>query len=230
MGNVKKLKITSCTEDEKGNIKVSSSASDTFEVMINPAAYTHQRSVVRSGQRFLGSSGSRNKFDSILPEILTFDEIVLDGTGAVANSKPGKPAPDVKTQVANLVRVAYTFSGEKHEPPWVRLLWGDLIFFGCLTSLKVTYTLFKPTGEPLRAKISLAFKSTLSPEEEAKRANRSSPDLSHQVTVLAGDTLPLLCHRIYNDSSYYPEVARFNELDDFRNLRPGTQLLFPPLV
>jgi hypothetical protein len=47
--------------------------------------------------------------------------------------------------------------------------------------------------------------------------------------VVAGDTLPLLCFQIYQESKYYVEVARVNGLDDFRNLEPGRQILFPPL-
>jgi hypothetical protein len=42
--------------------------------------------------------------------------------------------------------------------------------------------------------------------------------------------LPLMCYRIYGDSKYYIEVARFNNLNDFRNLNEGMQLKFPPLA
>jgi nucleoid-associated protein YgaU len=76
----------------------------------------------------------------------------------------------------------------------------------------VENTLFKPSGEPLRAKLQMTFKSFITNEEEAKKANRSSPDLSHVVEVKAGDTLPLLCHRIYKDSSYYLEIARIKNI------------------
>lgn len=51
-----------------------------------------------------------------------------------------------------------------------------------------------------------------------------SQDMSHLVTVRAGDTLPLLCKRIYSDPAYYMEVARVNRLVNFRNV-----LRFPPL-
>lgn len=56
-----------------------------------------------------------------------------------------------------------------------------------------------------------------------------SPPMTHIVTVRAGDTLPALCHRIYGDSGYYVKVAAFNNLNPLRKLKPGTQLLFPPL-
>ena len=53
--------------------------------------------------------------------------------------------------------------------------------------------------------------------------------LFSQVIVQEGDTLPLLCERIYRDGAHYPMVARFNGLTDFRSLKPNTVLHFPPL-
>ena len=89
--------------------------------------------------------------------------------------------------------------------------------------------MFKPSGEPLRARVQLGFIGFMSKEEEALRANRSSPDMSHLIEVKAGDTLPTLCYRVYKDSSYYLEVARVNNMTDFRDIKPGSKLLFPPL-
>ena len=56
-----------------------------------------------------------------------------------------------------------------------------------------------------------------------------SPDLTHIRTVQSGDTLPLLAKAMYGSSRYYLVVAEANGLDDFRNLKPGTKLFFPPL-
>ena len=66
-------------------------------------------------------------------------------------------------------------------------------------------------------------------EELAQEAQLQSPDVSHLVTVRAGDTLPGLCANIYGTSLYYLRVAAFNGLTSFRRLAPGTQLVFPPL-
>jgi nucleoid-associated protein YgaU len=109
----------------------------------------------------------------------------------------------------------------------VRILWGKLIFFGRLQKLIIDYTLFKPSGEPLRAKIDLSFVGTMSAKEESLEAKRSSPDLTHEVQFQAGDSPPLMCHRIYGDSAYYAAVARYNNIFNFRAIRPGTTL-FPP--
>jgi nucleoid-associated protein YgaU len=95
--------------------------------------------------------------------------------------------------------------------------------------MSVNYTLFRSTGAPLRARADLAFIGSVTTTEALLAANRSSPDLSHSVLVVEGDTLPLLCLRIYGDSRYYPEVAAFNGLRGFRQLKTGSRLHFPPL-
>jgi hypothetical protein len=227
MGPSKKLTITSCTVDKAGNINATGAS---FEVMLNPSGYTHARGIEYSNVAPLGATARTNTFDKMAPDTLTFNEIVIDGTGAVPSSLASGVTPDVKTQIDSLTQIVYDYSGQIHEPPWVRLLWGSLIFFGRLSSMTLNYTLFKSNGEPLRAKITLAFVGAISFQEEALRANRSSPDLSHHVMVVDGDTLPLLCYRVYRDSSYYPAVAEINSLTNFRCLKPGTVLFFPPLV
>lgn len=57
-----------------------------------------------------------------------------------------------------------------------------------------------------------------------------SPNLTRSVMVVAGDTLPALCHSIYGDSGYYAKVAAFNNLNPMDKLTPGTTLIFPPLT
>lgn len=91
------------------------------------------------------------------------------------------------------------------------------------------YQLFSSDGVPLRATVSLVFKRFMTSEEERKKFSKQSPDMSRLITVKEGETLPYLCYRIYGDSLLVREVARFNDLDSFRNIPAGTQLLFPPL-
>jgi nucleoid-associated protein YgaU len=83
---------------------------------------------------------------------------------------------------------------------------------------------------PLRAKISLAFTSYLDPTTAAKMEGNESPDLTHLINVVRGDSLPDLSQRIYDTPDYYVQLAEFNKLDKFRHLQPGTQLIVPPLV
>ncbi|MFC1748525.1 peptidoglycan-binding protein [Pseudomonadota bacterium] len=215
----KRLKISPCKVDG-GSVTVEDSKS--FEVMLNPASYTHDYSIKYNTTEGQGKAGTDTKFSKVDPEKVSF-KIMLDGTGVVETKK------DVKTQVKSITDIVYKYNGDLHEPQHVRILWGSLIFYGRLESLKVEYTLFKPGGEPLRATVDLSFSGFMTEEQEAAAANRSSPDLSHQITVRAGDTLPALCYRVYKDSSYYADVARVNNITNFRDIKPGSVLHFPPL-
>ncbi len=223
-GKKDKLTICSCTVDSDGNI--TANKDDAFEFMLNPSEYDHSYNITYNKSEAIGQLASDMKFSSIKPQSLKFSTL-LDGTGAIADS--GGSSKDVKDQVKALKAIVYNYDGSEHQPNYVRVLWGSQIFFGRLDSMSVDNTLFKPSGEPLRAKLKMSFSGFMSKEEEALRANRSSPDLSHLLEVKAGDTLSLLCYQIYKDSSYYLEVARVNNLTDFRDLKPGSKLHFPPL-
>ena len=123
------------------------------------------------------------------------------------------------------------YKGSEHQPPVIEVCWGShLLEQARMKSLDIDYTLFKPNGDPLRAKLNISFIAYKSTTEILKEASLESPDLTHLVVVKAGDTLPMLCYRIYKDCSYYLAVARLNQLTNFRSLTPGQVLRFPPLV
>lgn len=219
-GKKEKLKLTQCKVSKDGKVEVVDG--NSFEVMLNPASYNRSYSISYNDNEAQGQSASNLKFNVIKPQDFSFD-IIFDGTGVVDQS-----APAVKDQIRGL-RDIFVYSGDEHQPPVTRVLWGTMIFFGYLTSMSVDYTLFKPSGEPLRAKVTLSFKGFMSQEEESLRADRRSADLTHVVEMRAGDTLPLMCERIYKDSGYYNQVARLNNIINFRDIKPGIRLFFPPL-
>lgn len=217
------LKITQCTVANDGTVSL---GSKSFTVLLNPSEFTHEHSIAYNKTRVLGQAGADPKFGAVNPDKVNFS-ILLDGTGVVRG--PGNKPIDVAASLHDLADVVYAYVGTKHQPSPVRLLWGTMIFFGRLEAMSTQHTLFKPSGEPLRAKVTLRFVGFMSKKQEALVANQSSPDRSHRVLVKEGDTLPLLCNDIYGDPWYCKDVARFNKLTDFRRLTPGTQLHFPPL-
>ena len=220
-GTKVKLKISPC---DVSNGVATVNGDPPFEALINPEEYTHS-SVIRYAENKALGPGGEKKYSKSVPDRIEFKEMVLDGTGVV----PGTTT-SVLQQVERLRTVAFTYDGNEHEPPVVEVYWGPLLFKARLENLDVKYTLFKPSGEPLRARVTLKFTAFTTTEEVFRAASMESPDLTHLVEVKAGDTLPLLCHRIYKDSSYYLAVAEFNQLRNFRELLPGQLLRFPPLV
>lgn len=221
LGTKTKLTISPCDVSDG----IATVNGDTpFVAMINPSGYQHSSAIKYAKNEALGPGGEE-KFSKITPDKIVFKEMVLDGTGVVEGT-----TTSVKDQIALLRKVAYTYQGDDHEPPVVEVSWGPLLFKARMESLAVDYTLFKPSGEPLRAKVTLTFIAFKSTEEVFRESSLESPDLTHLVEVKAGDTLPNLCYQIYKDASYYLEVARINQLSNFRHLQPGKLLRFPPLV
>lgn len=200
--------------------------------MLNPTSFNHDHSISYSGNcsglEPLGSLAPRTEFSQYQAETVSF-EIIIDGTGAVPGPDLFTTADDVSTQIDDLKNLVYRYDGNNHEPNILKLSWGQFNFTGRLENLKLQYTLFSSEGNALRAKVNLSFKSYMTSDEELKQASRSSPDLTHTIDVKAGDTLPLLCYQVYKNSGYYVQVARYNKLTDFRKLKPGTRLQFPPL-
>lgn len=193
-----------------------------FVAQLNPSGFRHSQGIGYNTETPQGKARQEAKFSTVSIDKVGFS-FVLDATGVV------QPAGSIADRIDTLRKVAYDYQGDKHEPNVVRILWGSFLFYGRLESLGLEYTLFAPSGEPLRAKVDLGFIGTMGSKAEACLANRSSPDLTHVIEVRAGDSLPLLCHRIYGDAAYYPAVARFNGIANFRALRPGRKLVFPPL-
>ena len=153
-----------------------------FEAQINPAEFSHSFGIQYSKTKAQGSPGEEPKFSGMDEERVSFS-IVLDGTGVVppVNKQP----PDVKSQLAQLTKVVYEYLDIKSEPPYVRVLWGTLIFFGRLESLRSQYTLFKPSGDPLRAKVEMSFVGAMSKEERSRVTSRISTS-TRNVTVIEG--------------------------------------------
>lgn len=195
--------------------------SKKFEAMFNPSEYSvsltnNWREVPGSHQQFFEGQGSG---DFSL-------ELILDGTGVSESGFTtgfGFNVKTVKERIKKFLEVCYIINGDLHRANYVKVAWGEFSFVGYLNNVNVTYTLFDASGKPLRAKLNVTFKV------KNDKPLLSSPDLTHTREVHDGDTLPLLSKEIYGSSRYYLFIAEANKLDDFRNLKPGTKLYFPPL-
>ncbi|QXH50498.1 hypothetical protein KSS94_21520 [Pseudomonas fakonensis] len=217
MGNMKLVAYS----DEKYTAKV---PGGSYEVMLNPEKLQWGRQVQYNEEAALDSSAPSAKYNKTPSETLSF-ELVIDCTGVVDDSRV-----DLPTEIANLSKVVYDYNGSIHRPNYVSVNWGGgLAFRGVLTSLSTSYTLFKPDGTPLRARLSLAFISYIDAQTLANKDDKSSPDMTHQVRVVDGDSLAQIVAGIYGEPGYYIQVARFNQLDKFRRLKTGQVLSVPPL-
>jgi hypothetical protein len=222
-------KMTITAYSDPGFTSKVTGVQNPFTVWINPSSYAYNRRIAYNDRQAQGSPGTSPEFNRIADEDVSFD-LVFDATGVIPTPTGQSYANGVADVISQFMTLVATVNGAIHSPNYLIVGWAQLQFQCVLTTLKIDYTLFMPNGTPLRAKASVGFKSYQSEAALANKTNKSSPDLTHIVTVMAGDTLPDLCYKIYGDSGYYAQVARRNGLLSFRDVAPGTELLFPPLT
>jgi hypothetical protein len=195
-----------------------------FIAMFNPDSFAVHENVSWCKVIPKGSTGTQPKYVNIKPRTFSV-ELTIDGTGVNTN---GVKIP-VTAQVA-LFRAATTnLLGDVHRPPYLMVQYGTFICTCVLDSSDVTYTMFDMFGLPIRAKISAKFTERIIPGLSDVLSMLSSPDLTHRVQVKDGDLLSLLTYKIYKNQNYYLQVARANKLKNFRKLKAGSTLTFPPL-
>jgi hypothetical protein len=224
-GKLEKMLILAFENSKDAENGGTSEAKDRFEALINPETYTLAYKVKTANGQGHGTSGAQAKFEYTMPEELTM-EFLFDNTGII----DGEPKEDgIFDDVNHFRRLLTEYQGNSHEPYHLKLIWGNLIFKGRAIELDITYKLFNPDGQPIRAMAKVKFKGSIEEKKRAAQQDNKSPDLTHRRIVKAGDTLPLMCYQIYGDSKYYLQVAEVNGLGNFRSLTPGQNILFPPL-
>ncbi len=215
--SLEKLKIIAY-EDGEYNTK-----GKTYEVLFNPQQIVENVDIKFDETKSSGSAEKEQKFKSIESGEFKLD-LIFDATGVVDLF----PKPVIK-QIEDFKKVALYIKGKTHQPHFLQIEWGAFLMKVRLKSLTITYTLFTPEGSPIRAKANATFIRSIDDKLRVTKEGKSSPDLTHVRTVESGDTLPLMTYRIYGDSSYYLEVARVNRIRNFRKLKAGQKLFFPPV-
>lgn len=218
--NVTKMKIISYADAERKN------EDSTMEVQVNPESYSSRISIGYSQMQAPGTTAILPQYNKTEPQKLDF-EILFDSTGVINGYKD--EANGVESRIDTFKKLVLEYKGDTHRPRFLSIFWGTLKFDCCLETLDISYKLFRADGLPLRAVAKAGFLGSMDDTIREAKENASSPDLTHIRTVKEGDTLPLMAYRIYGDPAYYLQVARANNLSDFRNLETGQKIKFPPV-
>ena len=215
-GELIKMKIEAFETDN-----YSGDPTGIFTVMFNPNSYTSQYNVDYFKRLACGDTGSPQIFNTVQPREYSF-EFLFDGTGTAAVWTDVQEAINTFFNVTN-------YEGKIRRPKYLILNWGTLVSRCVLKSAETTYTLFKPDGSPLRAKIKAVFWEKIEDRLRTKEERKSLSDLSHVKVVREGESLSQLCQEMYGTPDYYQQVAEYNELTNFRKLEAGQALMFPPV-
>lgn len=223
-GALKKLEIQAYSKPEMTD---SDKIKDKlFTTALNPEKYSRNFKTEYNSESAQGSSSSSSKYVRSDPQELDL-EFLFDRTGILNNKEVGEKG--VEEDVENFLNIVYAFDGDIHQPNYLKISWGTLTFNCILSEVQIEYKLFRSDGLPIRAVAKAKFKDFVNDEKRVAEEKKSSPDLTHVRVVTDGDTLPLMCYKIYGDSKYYIEIAKFNKIASFRTLTTGQQIYFPPI-
>jgi hypothetical protein len=118
----------------------------------------------------------------------------------------------------------------KSEPPPVTFQWGGLIFTAVITSLSQKYTLFLQDGTPVRTTVDITLEQLADDQDFPRQNPTSGGEVLRTRIVRAGERLDLIAYQEYEDATQWRRIAEANGLRHPLRLRPGQQLVIPPLL
>lgn len=118
-----------------------------------------------------------------------------------------------------------------HAPPPLQFVWGldPKEPFNCVLE-KVTkkFTMFSSAGVPVRARLNITLKE-FKIQLNSRERELQSPDKTKVYMVKQGDSLWQIAHSEYGDPYMWRPIADRNKIYNPRFLKPGTELIIPPL-
>jgi hypothetical protein len=146
----------------------------------------------------------------------------------------GKPVPDVRSETNKIVALTRIERVNDHpQPPVCSVDWGeqpppgsDFPFVGVVTSLNQTFTLFRSTGQPVRANLTVTFMEAL---DAVMNKKETDPDVTTYL-VKRGDSLSTIAARVYRDATRWRVIAEANRIDDPRRPPIGKRLDIPKVT
>ncbi|MBM3442381.1 MAG: hypothetical protein FJX89_06730 [Bacteroidetes bacterium] len=218
------------------NGDVSGFAVATFTLQLNPEEFSigYDTEVEQLGEGEAGTASGvpvSNRSRAYTKQKLSIDFLV-DNTGILPNAPTGLTLFSIGGSISDTIDTLYKATikptSDSHMPPFVHVEWGSAIDLkGKATDLDIQYTRFNSSGDPIRAKVKLTVLEEV--DETVISRQFQSPDITRMPTIREGDTLVAMCNQFYDDPSYFIQVANLNNLPNFRRLKVGSVIRFPPL-
>jgi nucleoid-associated protein YgaU len=224
----------------------SDSGFTAFQVLFNPNTYSIVKPVTWSQRTAAAeSSGSTAAAGNATATTRNLDAPPLEFGGGgsrtltlqlffdVTEPIDGKPVTDVRELTNKIVALTRIARANKKTPPICLVKWGketpagsDFPFMGVVTNLTQNFVMFRASGEPVRANLTVVFTEYIEPVQN-KREN--DPDLTTYV-VKRGDSLSAIAAKLYRDPTLWRAIATANDIDDPRQLPIGARLAIPKLT
>jgi nucleoid-associated protein YgaU len=157
-------------------------------------------------------------------------ELFFDTTRSGLTDATVKDVRTLTNPVAQLGRI----QPKTHAPPRIRFIWGQgLSFRAIVDNVQQKFTLFSPSGIPVRATLTVSFKEYRTLEEQLKELNLQSADHTKRRVIRRRDTLARIAFEEYGDATKWRAIADHDDnrrvLTDLRRLTPGLELAIPAI-
>lgn len=172
--------------------------SEEIPVMYNPTELSLNKTVVLQGQ------GSNIQFQRVDDDDLTVS-LFFDTY---------EQQTDVRAKTNKIVALTQPTVGnaERRDPPVVVFTWAGPLFVGMISKLDQKFTMFLSSGVPVRAELSVTFKSVLTPEEDQRAQGKFN--CRQLWRVKENDRLYLIAQQTFGDPTQWRLIADANAIDD----------------
>lgn len=196
-----------------------------IEVLFNPTEYRLSKSNQFAEVAIPGLGAPMLQFGHGNAQTLSM-QLFFDTYDPLASSKGASKNQDVRQHtrsVTDLMRINKSL----HAPPICQFSWGSFNFIGVLQQADVRYTLFLPSGVPVRATVDVTFKQFYDGKQETGMLQSANYVKEH--VVRAGDTLSSIAAELYHDAAKWRPIAEANNIDNPLALEPGRVLIVPAI-
>lgn len=159
---------------------------------------------------------------------MTLDMTLFFDTYEPPTLEKGEGGTDVAEKVSKLTQLM-KIDGSLHRPPGVTFCWGKVKFYGVVTSVKASYTMFLSDGTPVRAKADISLKSLFNADESQREEPLESPDRTKVRILRENEQLWQYAFQEYGDVERWREIAVQNGIDNPLLAETGMVLTLPAL-
>jgi hypothetical protein len=196
---------------DKAIIRILDSNEDDIKVMFNPNEYTISTSAD------MGYKDGKEKNTDAIPffnkvNVADFTvKLIFDTYEKHGNTPAGTDVRTLTKRIAKLV-TPFVAGTVKKKPPVCLFIWGSFTYRGVIHKLDQKFTLFLPTGIPVRAELMVTFKYVTTPQKDAK--DKGIEACRKLWIVKKGDRLDIIAHLMLKDPHLWRKIADENNIDN----------------
>ncbi|AOT08507.1 hypothetical protein [Pseudoalteromonas luteoviolacea] len=198
---------------------------------------THQNCLKDS--KAIGSESGSARYQKSPPSVLTItfllDNTIIETPSQYAMTMSGETSTEDSIQ--EMLKYGLAVQGETHLPAFVTIMPLNMVlnhgadggFHGMFSDINVITELVNSKGNRVKAQVVCNISECLSSKEIKLRTGKSSPDLTHELQFMDGDSLVSKVTSIYGKANYVHQVASVNRMPSIRSASVGEYITYPPL-